>query len=286
MNKGLKSSFLLLLTAFIWGSAFVAQSVGMEYIKPCTFLCIRSLLGAVVLIPVMLFMKIKVNNSKGYLKAGFICGIILCISSLLQQYGIMYTTVGKAGFITALYIIIVPLMGLAFRRKPHKILWLCVALAIIGLYFLCINEKSKFSFGDVLVFLCAVGFAFHIMAVDYFCGKYNGVVLSVIQYTVCGVVCIIPMLLLDSPKISYIIEGWRTVAYAGILSTGVGYTLQIIAQKNVNPTTASLIMSMESVFAVISGWVLINQKLSEREIFGCALMLCAIILSQIQWKKQ
>lgn len=248
---------------------------------PCTFLCLRSALGTLALIPIMLFSKIKTDNYGRHLKAGLICGIIMCISGLLQQYGIMYTTVGKAGFITALYIIIVPIMGIAVKKRPHKLIWLCTLLAIIGLYFLCIKESEGLSFGDILIFICSIGFALHIMVVDHYVKACNSIMLSIIQYAVCCIVCIIPMLFSDKPEITDIINSRATIAYAGILSTGIGYTLQIVAQKNINPSAASLILSMESVFAVLSGWIIMEQELSPREIFGCILMLTAIIISQL-----
>lgn len=295
MNKT-KNTFLLLLTAFIWGVAFVAQSVGMDYVGPLTFNAVRFIIGAIFLIPCIAFLdklKEKENqaagkntpaapqNKKVLITGGICCGIAIAAASTLQQYGIAYTTVGKAGFITALYIVIVPILGIFLKKKPRLIIWLSVLLALVGLYFLCMTDSLSFSKGDTLVLLCAFVFSLHIMIIDHFSPMVDGVRMSCIQFAVAGILCGIPALIFEHPTFSSLIAAWAPVLYAGILSCGVAYTLQIVAQKNYDPTVASLLLSLESVFSVLAGWVILHQSLSPREIFGCVLVFIAIILVQL-----
>ena len=295
MNKT-KNTFLLLLTAFIWGVAFVAQSVGMDYVGPLTFNASRFIIGAIFLIPCITFLdklKEKENqaackkipaaphNKKVLISGGICCGIAIAAASTLQQYGIAYTTVGKAGFITALYIVIVPILGIFLKRKPRLIIWFSVLLALVGLYFLCMTDSLSFSKGDTLVLLCAFVFSLHIMIIDHFSPMVDGVRMSCIQFAVAGVLCGIPALIFEHPTFSSLIAAWAPILYAGILSCGVAYTLQIVAQKNYDPTVASLLLSLESVFSVLAGWVILHQALSPREIFGCVLVFIAIILVQL-----
>lgn len=295
MNKT-KNTFLLLLTAFIWGVAFVAQSVGMDYVGPLTFNGSRFIIGAIFLIPCIAFLdklKEKENqaagknitaapqNKKVLITGGICCGIAIAAASTLQQYGIAYTTVGKAGFITALYIVIVPILGIFLKKKPRLIIWLSVLLALVGLYFLCMTDSLSFSKGDTLVLLCAFVFSLHIMIIDHFSPMVDGVRMSCIQFAVAGILCGIPALIFEHPTFSSLIAAWAPVLYAGILSCGVAYTLQIVAQKNYDPTVASLLLSLESVFSVLAGWVILHQSLSPREIFGCVLVFIAIILVQL-----
>ncbi|WP_394282493.1 DMT family transporter [Frisingicoccus sp.] len=295
MNKT-KNTFLLLLTAFIWGVAFVAQSVGMDYVGPLTFNASRFIIGAIFLIPCIAFLdklKEKENqaacknipaapqNKKVLITGGICCGIAIAAASTLQQYGIAYTTVGKAGFITALYIVIVPILGIFLKRKPRLIIWFSVLLALVGLYFLCMTDSLSFSKGDTLVLLCAFVFSLHIMIIDHFSPMVDGVRMSCIQFAVAGVLCGIPALIFEHPTFSSLIAAWAPILYAGILSCGVAYTLQIVAQKNYDPTVASLLLSLESVFSVLAGWVILHQALSPREIFGCVLVFIAIILVQL-----
>lgn len=299
MNKT-KNTFLLLLTAFIWGIAFVAQSVGMDYVGPLTFNASRFIIGAIFLIPCIAFLdklKEKENqaacknipaapqNKKVLIIGGICCGIAIAAASTLQQYGIAYTTVGKAGFITALYIVIVPILGIFLKRKPRLIIWFSVLLALVGLYFLCMTDSLSFSKGDTLVLLCAFVFSLHIMIIDHFSPMVDGVRMSCIQFAVAGVLCGIPALIFEHPTFSSLIAAWAPILYAGILSCGVAYTLQIVAQKNYDPTVASLLLSLESVFSVLAGWVILHQALSPREIFGCVLVFIAIILVQLPTPK-
>lgn len=299
MKKGnLRSSALLLLTACIWGVAFVAQSVGMEYVGPFTFNFVRSILGGLVLIPCIFFLKRekkaeaekvseeeKKAQRKTLLVGGICCGVALCLASNFQQIGIQYTTVGKAGFITACYIVIVPVIGLFMKKKCSPMIWLSVLLAVVGLYLLCINEQFSIGYGDILVFVCAILFSVHILIVDYFSPKVDGVKMSCIQFLVCGLLSGIAMLFAEQPQLSAVLLAWKPIAYAGIMSCGVGYTLQIVGQKGMNPTIASLILSLESCISVLAGWLLLGQTLSMREGLGCVVMFAAIILAQLPAKE-
>ena len=299
MKKGnLRSSALLLLTACIWGVAFVAQSVGMEYVGPFTFNFVRSILGGLVLIPCIFFLKRekkaeaekvseeeKKAQRKTLLAGGICCGVALCLASNFQQIGIQYTTVGKAGFITACYIVIVPVIGLFLGKKCTKFIWAAVAMALIGLYLLCITDGFSIGKGDLLVLVCAFLFSLHILVIDYFSPKVDGVKLSCIQFLTCGVLSGIPALLLEHPELSSILTAWQPILYAGVMSCGVAYTLQIIGQKNMNPTVASLILSLESCISVLAGWIILGQQLSTKEILGCVIMFAAIILAQLPQKQ-
>ena len=293
MNGKLKYNLMLILAALIWGSAFVAQSVGMDYIGPYTFNSVRSFLGSIILLPVIRFMdkgksaeERKKEDRKVLVKGGIFCGIILTFSTLLQQIGLVYTSAGKAGFITALYILIVPILGLFIGKKVGTKTWIGVALAVVGMYLLCITSGFSIAFGDLMVLLCACVFSLHILAVDYFSPKVDGVKLSCIQFFVCGILSAIPMMIFEQPQMGQIMDAWLPIAYAGILSSGVAYTLQIISQKHLNPTVASLLMSLESVFAVLTGWLILHEKLTLREFLGCVLVFVAIILAQLPEKKQ
>lgn len=292
-----RNSLLLLLTALIWGTAFVAQSVGMDYVGPFTYSCVRSLIAGIMLIPCIAFLN-KVNPNqeekeicrdesrrKAYQKklliGGICCGLALGVASCLQQIGIQHTTVGKAGFITTFYIIIVPIIGLFFKKRCGLNVWAGVVLALAGLYFLCITEGFSIGYGDTMVFLCALAFSVHILVIDHFTELVDGVKMSCIQFFVSGILSGAAMLIYETPEWSQIIAAWAPVLYAGIMSCGVAYTLQIVGQKGMNPTVASLILSLESSISVLAGWVILGQRLSSKEVLGCALMFGAIILAQI-----
>ena len=295
-SKAMRSNLMLVLTAFIWGVAFVAQSVGMDYVGPFTFISVRNFIAALVLLPCIRLLdkatpsKTLSENDKNshggptLIIGGIICGICLAVASAFQQIGIAYTTVGKAGFITAMYIVIVPILGLFVGKRVRIIAWISVAISVVGLYLLCMTESLSLSRGDLLVLICAFCFSLHIMAIDHFSPKVDGIRMSCIQFLTCGIVCAIPALLTESPDIHSILAAWLPILYAGALSSAVGYTLQIIAQKNTDPVIASLLMSLESAFSLLAGWVLLNQCLSPREMCGCALMFAAIILSQLPEK--
>lgn len=291
MKQQIKSSLILLLTATIWGVAFVAQSVGMEYIGPFTFNAIRCVLGGLVLIPVILVLKKKKEtgaenqekeDKKTLWTGGIACGVILCIASNLQQFGIMEASVGKSGFFTALYIVMIPVIGIFIGKRPGIKLWFCVALAVVGMYLLCMKDGSfTIERADIMLLLCALAFSFHILVVDYFSPKVDGVKMSCIQFLVCGALSAVGMIFTEISDISNIQAAWLPLLYAGLLSCGVGYTLQIVGQKGINPVIASLIMSLESVISALAGWVILGQVLSLKEIIGCVLMFVAIIITQI-----
>lgn len=289
----MKNNVLLVLTALIWGYAFVAQSVGMDYVGPFTFNMARFLIGAIVLLPVIWFMdrQRKTGAEKGagqktLIIGGICCGIALAVASTLQQWGILFTTVGKAGFITAMYIVIVPLLGIFIGKKVRPLIIGCVAIAVVGFYFLCMTESLRLGLGDFLVLLCAIAFSIHILVIDHFSPKVDGVKMSAIQFLTAAIISAVPTLLWEQPVFTEILQAWQPVLYAGVMSCGVAYTLQIIAQKNADPTVASLLLSLESVFSVLAGWVLLGQGLSLKELFGCVLIFCAIILAQLPEKKK
>lgn len=303
MNKfTLRQSLLLLLTATIWGVAFVAQSVGMDYVGPLTFNAVRCLIGGIVLLPCIAFQnktgsrgskdeKESAADSAGSRKTlitgGIACGILLCVASSLQQFGIMYTSVGKAGFITAMYIVIVPVLGIFLGKKAGAKIWCGVVIAVAGLYLLCMTE-SGFSIqkGDLLLMLCALIFSLHILTIDHFSPKVDGVKMSCIQFFTSGILSGIGMLLTETPRMTEILAAWMPILYAGVMSCGVAYTLQIIGQKGMNPTVASLILSLESVISVIAGWIILHETLSAKEMIGCVLMFAAIILVQLPGKNK
>lgn len=278
------NSLLLLLAATIWGSTFVAQSVGMKHVEPFTFLCTRSFIGSLVLIPVIILLG---KWKKGFATkiewiGGICCGIALCAASSFQQIGMQYTTVGKSGFITALYVVIVPILGLFLKKKVSILVWFCVALSVVGLYLLCIPvDEAAFSKGDTLVLICALLFSFHILIIDYFSPRGDGITISCIQFLVCGVISGILMLCVEEPNVGNIMSAKVSILYAGVLSSGVAYTLQVVAQKKVNPTVASMIMCLESVIAVLAGWLIVGEVLDARQAKGCILMFVAIVLAQL-----
>lgn len=292
MRKQMKNSLILLLAAVIWGCAFVAQSVAGDYLGTFTFNAIRSLLGALVLLPVLFWMgrgKEKESKEERRLvwKGGVWCGVLLCIASNLQQLGVMGSSVGKAGFITALYIVILPLLTLFLGKKPGKKLWFCIVLAVVGLYLLCMTKDRLVpEWADILLLLCAIAFSFQILTVDYYAPRTNGVKLSCIQFLTCGLLSAVCMIFTEHPQLTAIKEAWLPLAYAGIMSCGVAYTCQIIGQKELNPVIASLIMSLESVVSALAGWVILGEKLTVREISGCILMFVAIIITQLPERKK
>ncbi len=297
-KQSARYSAMLLLAALVWGVAFVAQSEGLNYVGTFTFNTCRFLLGGAVLIPCIYFLHgrkdsvwqtLSETEKKEQTRMGIIggicCGCILCLASCLQQFGIGQTTVGKAGFITTLYIIIVPFMGLFLKRKIGMNIWISAVIAAVGMYFLCITESFSIGAGDRLVLMCSVVFSVHILVIDHFSPKADGVVISCVQFFTAGVIAGVLMLLFDHPSISAILAAAVPILYAGVMSCGVGYTLQVVAQNGVDPTVASLLLSLESVFSVLAGWIILGQKLSGRELFGCALVFAAVILVQIPTEK-
>lgn len=320
MHTKARSNVLLILTAFIWGVAFVAQSVGMDYVGPFTFISVRNFIAAIVLLPCIKILdrcnhpvdgdicaddtggvacgdvrcdrnrisdvsvvdsRRRNHGRKTLIIGGISCGICLAVASSFQQIGLNYTTVGKAGFITAMYIVAVPVLGLFIGKRVRVISWISVGIAVFGLYLLCMTESLMLSRGDLLVLICAFCFALHILCIDHFSPKVDGVRMSCIQFFTCGILCGILALIFESPDIRSICAAWLPILYAGALSSAAGYTLQIIAQKNTEPVIASLLMSLESVFSVLAGWVLLHQKLSAREMLGCFVIFAAIVLTQL-----
>lgn len=276
-----------MLTALIWGAAFVAQSAGMEQNGPFTFNTVRMILGGIVLIPcIALFDKMRHvrlgwrSADKNLWVGGCLCGVALFTGATLQQFGIQYTSAGKAGFITALYVIFVPLCRLFAGKRPGKLLWGSVALAAVGMYLLCMDGSLALSKGDVLVLLGAFGFTAHILIIDHFSQKVDGVRMSCIQFFVAGALSLVCMFLFETPSVPAILSAWAPILYAALLSCGVAYTLQVVAQKDTDPTVASLILCLESVFAVLFGWLLLGETLSMKELLGCILMFVAIVLAQ------
>lgn len=287
---------ILFVTATIWGVAFVAQSVGMDYVGPYTFIAARNVIALLVLLPWMAF-RDRSSRKKGgsgaqksdrrsLLTGGVCCGICLFAASVLQQFGMKYTTVGKAGFITAMYIVLVPVFGIFLKKKTGVKVWLAVAVALAGLYLLCMTAGDFYlQKGDIYILGCAAVFAVHILVVDHFSALVDGVKLSCVQFAVNAILGTGMLLLLERPDLSDLVAAWLPIVYAGALSSGVGYTFQIIGQKGMNPTAASLILSLESVISVLAGWLLLHQALTARELTGCALVFAAIILVQLPVKE-
>ena len=298
MNGQIKNSLLLTFTALIWGVAFVAQSEGSEYFGSCTFTGLRFLVASAVLLPFIFIRdhKEKEDRSAGencgdLWRSGIICGVLLCAASLFQQEGIAQgTSAGKAGFLTAVYIVLVPLLNLLiFKKTTSRTLWMGVILALVGLYLLCINEAVTFRLSDLLVVACALLFAFQILAVDRFSPLYDALKLAAVQFFTCGALSSLLMIPMDiipngfqTWASSFSSPGaWISLSYAAILSSAIGYTFQIIGQKGLNPTVASLLMSLESLFAVLAGWLILHQSLTVRESIGAVLVFAAVIIAQL-----
>lgn len=299
-KQSVKSSILLLLTALIWGAAFVAQKEGMNYIGPFTYNGTRSILGGLVLLPLLPPLDRIRSRSGSFRKGtrrdivvgGVLCGVVLFIASNLQQFGVALqdpgTNVGKAGFITACYTAIVPVMGLFLKKKSPALVWVGVAVAIAGFFLLCLmdglmeGQGLDLGMSDLLLLLCAVGFSVHILVVDHFSPLADGVRISCIQFLVCGVLCLPFMLALEQPTLRSMLDGWLPLAYGGIMSCGVAYTLQIVGQKGLHPAVASLILSLESVFSVLAGYALMpGSSLSVWELIGCGLVFAAVVLVEL-----
>lgn len=293
-KHSLRGIFMLTLCAFIWGTAFIAQSVGGDYAEPLTFNCARSVLATVFLFACCLLFD-KMSGKKFSLlgsddplykdrliKGGITCGLFLSLACFFQQLGIMYTTVGKSGFITALYIVLVPVLSYVFYRRAVSLLQgISVGIAAIGMYFICINEGFAINKGDLYTLICAFCFAAQIICVENIVKNLDGVRLSFIQFATCAVVNGVLMFIFETPSLTSVLQGWAPIAYAGIMSSGVAYTLQIVGQKHVSSVLACMLMSLESAFALLSGWIILGQAMSSREIFGCCLVFAAILLAQV-----
>ena len=299
--RNLKGNLILILAALIWGLAFVAQDRAATLIGPFTLNGIRSLIGSAVLVPVILFLSKKNGrpvlektklDRKHLLTAGVLCGVFLCIAVNFQQFGIaLYpaeaAASGRSGFITALYVVFVPLFGFLFRKRVSLTVWLGVGLTVVGMYLLCFSGGMDGVYlGDIIVLCCAFAFAFQILCIDRFADRVDGVKLSAVQFFVCGVLSLILMFIFEQPTLSAVLAAWFEILYLGVLSSGVAYTLQIIGQQySKNPTVASILMSLESVFALSGGAVLLGEQFSAREIIGCVLIFIAIIFAQLPSEK-
>ncbi len=287
---------MLFVAAFIWGTAFVGQRLGVNVLHACTFNGIRSFIGTLALLPVIAFMNMRSkkkgtvvkDNPKTLIIGGIICGIILFVASTAQTLALVSADEGKAGFMTAMYLIIVPLLRLVTGKRPSPAVLVSVVFAVFGLYFLCVEKGTTFAFdkAELLLLLCAFVFAMHILAIDYFSPKVDGVKLSCIQFFVVGLISLVYMVFVDKPSWNDIVSCIGPLLYLGVLSSGVAYTLQIVAQKDTEPTSASIIMSMESLFALLAGAVFSHIMPPMRALFGCALMMVAIILVQLPDRKR
>ncbi len=299
MHSDLKKTSMLFLTSFVWGTAFVAQSLGMDHLGPLTFNAIRFLLSGVCLIPVIYyFSKKKYTNytaeekkleQKNSIHGGIICGSVLFIAAAFQQSGIVYTSVANAGFISALYIIIVPILSIFLKKKIGLKIWLAVVVSIIGLYLLCIPIGKGFTdinIGDILVLASSFAFAIHILTIDHFSFKVDSLYLSGVQFLMCSGLNIIAVIFFENPSVENILLSWKAILYAGILSGCLGYTFQTIGQKGTDPAIASLILSLEAVFGAIAAYFILGEVKSLQEIIGCSVMFLAIILAQLPTKKK
>ena len=285
----IRQNVLPVLAAFIWGTAFVAQSVGADYVEPFTFNTARSAIAFLFLLVLCLVRRTAqkgiveraTKSWKDLAVGGTCCGVALTVASFLQQKGLETTTSGKAGFITALYIVIVPIAGILLKKKAPRTLLISVPLAVVGLYCLCITEDFSVNEGDFYVFLCAICFSAHILVIDYFTQRVDGVELSCAQFLVVTILSAIGMLASETPSLEALRMCMWPILYVGIFSSGVAYTLQILAQKDSNPTVVSLLLSLESVFATLAGAILLHDQMSGKEYLGCVLMLAAVVLAQL-----
>ena len=287
-RKALRGSLLLLLGAVIWGAAFAAQRAGMDHVGPFTFSGVRMLLAGIVMIPASMLSRRKAGLvtaevQKKQRRGGLICGLLLFFATSLQQIGLVYTSAGKAGFITALYVVLVPVAGWVFLRKqPGKMIWAGVGLAVIALYLLCVPaEGFQIEKGDALLLGCAVCFTGQILCVDYYAPQVDGLTLARDEFLITGALSMIIAVFTEEIRMDGILEAAFPIIYSGILSGAVGYSLQIIGQRDVNPTVASLVMCLEAVFAVLTGAIMLGERMTGREIAGCVLMFCAVILAQL-----
>ena len=294
MRQGqqVRGNLLLLLASLIWGTAFVAQSMGMEHIGPFTFMASRSIIGALSLVPVILLqsarkkrlgqpVKMSAESRRSLLRGGILCGLLLTVAANLQQAALLYTTTGKAGFLTALYILLVPIAGIFMGRRVLPAVWLAIAVAAIGLYLLSVQSSLTIDPADLLLIACAFVFTGHILAVDHYSPKVSGVALSCLQFVVAGLLSSLMMFLFESPSVPALLASALPLLYVGVLSSGVAYTLQIMGQRLTTPAVASLIMSAEAIFALVGGMLILNERMTGREALGSALMFIAIIGAQL-----
>lgn len=285
-----KSDTLLLLTAIIWGFAFVAQRVGMDYVGPFTFNGIRFALGSMVLIPFILRSNHESHphaKNEGFSSSGIIllggglAGLLLFAGASLQQVGLVYTTAGNAGFITGLYVVIVPILGLFFKQRANTGSWTGAVIAAFGLYFLSITEQFTIAFGDFLVLAGAFFWAGHVLIIGWLSPRMNPLKLALAQYTACSVLSLVTAIIMETITLNGIFQAAIPILYGGVLSVGIAYTLQVVAQRHAHPAHAAILLSLEAVFAAIGGWIILGETLSARGLFGCGLMLAGMLLSQL-----
>lgn len=285
----LKADILLLLTALIWGVAFVAQRAGMDHMGPFIYNAVRFGLGTLTLLPLIWYREKKgladhvfqENDSKFLIKAGLVSGLLLFAGSSLQQVGIVYTTAGKAGFITGLYVVIVPVLGLLWKQKPGRGVWIGSVMAVSGLYLLSVSDGFRIETGDFLVLLCAVAFALHVLAIGWLVTKVDCVKLAAAQFLVTSVISLLTALIFEDISLAALWNGAIPILYGGIMSAGVAYTLQIVAQRQAPPGHAAILLSLESVFAVLAGWIILSEVMGGREIAGCLLMFGGMLAAQL-----
>ena len=283
------ANFLLLLTAALWGFGFIAQVLGMEHLQPYAFNGYRFLVGALSLLPLMYYFykkgTLKLGNLKSLLIGSSAMGVILFIAASLQQVGLQYTTAANAGFITGLYIVIVPILGLAIKHTTGLNTWLGCALAVAGLFYLSVKDDFSIGYGDALQLIGACFWAAHILVIDHYTQKHSPLILAFIQFLICGLLSLFVSGIIEVTKIESIFAAGEALLYGGIVSVGIAYTLQIIAQKKAHPSHAAIILSLEAVFAALGGIWLLNQHLSDREFIGCSLMLAGMLISQLPLPK-
>lgn len=279
------ANLMLLLAAALWGFGFVAQSLGMEHLSPFAFNGLRFLIGAMSLLPLIWYLrqqkKLYVDSRAGLVRGSVLVGALLFAGASFQQVGLQYTTAANAGFITGLYIVLVPILGLALRHATGANTWVGCAIAVVGLYFLSIKDGASMGYGDGLQLIGALFWAMHILAVDHFAKRIAPVLLAMLQFVVCGVLSIIVSAIIEVTTLENVAAAWASLAYAGLISVGIAYTLQVLAQKNAHPAHAAIILSLETVFAAIGGMLFLDESLTLRVLFGCALMLIGMLISQV-----
>ena len=291
MVRQFRGSISLLLAAIIWGTAFVAQSEGMNYVEPFTYNAIRTLIGGLILIPAVIRSVWKERKPpftipgpdyRESVKGGICCGVLLFAASSLQQFGITMTTAGKAGFVSALYVVIVPLLSLFMHRKIPKLIWGCIGAAIAGFYLLCVSTGFSINKGDKLMLICALFFALHIIAVDHFSKRFaDGTMMACVQFFTAGFMMLGCMLKYEHPVLTNILAAKDTILYAGIMSCGVAYSLQMMGQRETSPTVATMLMSLEAVIAAVAGCLILHEQLTMREVIGCVLVFAAVVAAQM-----
>lgn len=288
MRREIKASIMLFITAIIWGLAFVAQAAGMEHLGPLSFTASRSFVAVVFLYLTYKFFMMKSQSyreesfdMKKTLVGGTVCGLVFTLAINLQQVALIYTTAGKAGFLTTLYIVFIPVLGLFFGKRPSLKIILCIILAMVGTYLLSIKGDFSISRGDTIVILSALVFAIHILIMSKYSTNTNVVLVSLIQFAVCGVTSLVGALILEDISMEAILKSYVTILYVGILSSGVGFTIQLMSLKDLDPVVASMICSLESVFGALFGWLILSQEMTEREIFGAIIIFVATLLAQV-----